>query len=241
MTQFLKSFAPGGLAVVVGGTGGIGSALVSALVTASAFKSIVRLSRTTQPALDIVDEGSVACAADHVAALVGEGMPLRLLVDATGILSDGAMQPEKALRQIDPEAMARSFAVNAIGPALLLKHFLPLMPREGKSVFATLSAKVGSIGDNRLGGWVSYRASKAALNQIVRTASIEVARRRPEHVVLALHPGTVETRLSRPFARTGLEVQSPEVAADRLLSVIDAAGPQDTGAFLNYRGERLPW
>lgn len=159
-----------------------------------------------------------------------EGTPLRLVMDATGLLSDAEMQPEKALRQIDPEAMARSFAVNSIGPALLLKHLSPLMPRDGKAVFATLSAKVGSIGDNALGGWVSYRASKAALNQILRTASIEIARRRPEQVLLALHPGTVDTGLSRPFSRTGLDVQSAEVAARRLLSVVDAAGPDDTGS-----------
>ena len=241
MTHRMKSFPHGGLALVVGATGGIGAALASALEADPAFSRVIGLSRSSAPTLDIVDEESVAQAAEHVEGLVTEGLPLRLIVDATGLLSDGTMQPEKALRQIDPGAMARAFAVNAIGPALLLKHFAPLMPREGKAVFATLSARVGSIGDNKLGGWISYRASKAALNQIVQTAAIEIARRRPEHVLLALHPGTVETGLSRPFARTGLEVQPPEISADRLLSVIDATGRQDTGAFLNHRGERLPW
>jgi NAD(P)-dependent dehydrogenase (short-subunit alcohol dehydrogenase family) len=241
MTETMKSFPGGGMALVVGASGGIGSALVSVLEADPAFARVVGLSRSSRPALDITDEGDVAHAAEHVARLVEEGTPLRLVMDATGLLSDAEMQPEKALRQIDPAAMARSFAVNSIGPALLLKHLSPLMPRDGKAVFATLSAKVGSIGDNVLGGWVSYRASKAALNQILRTASIEIARRRPEQVLLALHPGTVDTGLSRPFSRTGLDVQSAEVAARRLLSVVDAAGPDDTGAFLSHRGERLPW
>ena len=122
-----------------------------------------------------------------------------------------------------------------------MKHFLPLLPRAGKTVFATLSAKVGSIGDNRLGGWYSYRASKAALNQIVRTAAVELSRRQPEAICIALHPGTVQTRLSSPFSTTGLDVQSPDVAAGRLLTVIDRLRPGDSGGFFDYRGEQLPW
>ncbi len=134
--------------------------------------------------------------------------------------------------------MARAFAINAVGPALLLKHFVELLPRQGRSVFATLSARVGSIGDNQLGGWYSYRASKAALNQILRTASVEVARRRPDAVLLALHPGTVRTRLSDPF--TGPDQGIPaEEAARRLLATMDAA--TKTGCFLDNTGAVIPW
>jgi len=137
--------------------------------------------------------------------------------------------------------MARAFALNAIGPALLMKHMLPNLPREGKSVFATLSARVGSIGDNRLGGWFSYRASKAALNQVVRTAAVELRRRRPEAICVALHPGTTDTKLSSPFRKSDLDVQSPDIAAQRLLSVIDRLGPDDSGSFFDHRGETIPW
>ena len=122
-----------------------------------------------------------------------------------------------------------------------MKHVLPLLPRQGKSVFATLSAKLGSIGENRLGGWYSYRASKAALNQLVRTAAIELGRRRPDSICVALHPGTVDTGLTSPFNKTGLEVQSPDAAAGRLLAVIDRLSPGDSGGFLDHRGERVPW
>ena len=134
--------------------------------------------------------------------------------------------------------MARAFAINAIGPALLLKHFTELLPRSGRCVFATLSARVGSIGDNGLGGWYSYRASKAALNQLLRTAAIEVARRRPQAVLLALHPGTVRTALSGPFTRPDQGL-TPEEAALRLLLVMDAA--QHTGSFLDQDGLTVAW
>ena len=122
-----------------------------------------------------------------------------------------------------------------------MKHFLPLLPRQGRSVFATLSARVGSIGDNQLGGWYSHRASKAALNQFVRTAAIELGRRQPAALCVALHPGTVATRLSAPFAKAGLDVQTAEEAADRLLDVIERLAPASTGGFFDYRGAPVPW
>ena len=142
---------------------------------------------------------------------------------------------------LDPAHMAHAFAINAIGPALLMKHFLPLLPKQGKSVFATLSAKVGSISDNRLGGWYSYRASKAALNQFMRTASIELKRRCPEAICISLHPGTVDTELSSPFSKSGLDVQSADQAAERLVSVIHALTIADSGGFIDYKGDDLPW
>ncbi len=137
--------------------------------------------------------------------------------------------------------MAHAYAVNAIGPALLLKHFCPLFPRQGRVVFATLSARVGSIGDNRLGGWHSYRASKAALNQLVRTASIELHRHNPASLCVALHPGTVATPLSAPFAKAGLDVGPPEVAAAALLTVLEGLGASDTGGFFDHRGAAIEW
>lgn len=131
--------------------------------------------------------------------------------------------------------------MNAIGPALLMKHFLPLLPRQGRSVFATLSARVGSIGDNRLGGWYGYRASKAALNQFVRTAAIELGRRQPAAICVALHPGTVATSLSAPFVKAGLDVQTTDQAAGRLIDVIDHLPPGSSGGFFDHRGDPVPW
>jgi NAD(P)-dependent dehydrogenase (short-subunit alcohol dehydrogenase family) len=199
---------------------------------------VLALGRRTTPPVDLLDEATIAAAAAHVAAL---GIPVRLVLDATGFLHGEGQQPERALRQLDPAHMARAFALNAIGPALLAKHFLPLLPRGARAIFATLSAKVGSIGDNALGGWISYRASKAALNQIVRTAAIELARTRPQAICVAVHPGTVATPLSQPFARTGLNVRAPEVAAAEILDALAGLTPADTGRFIDYRGGRLPW
>jgi NAD(P)-dependent dehydrogenase (short-subunit alcohol dehydrogenase family) len=235
-------FPPGGIALVVGGTGGIGGALTRALAGDPRFSAVVGAGRAMSGpvdlAIDLLDEAGIAAAA---ARLARGDAPLRLVIVATGILHEGDMQPERGWREIDPEAMARAFATNATGPALLMKHLLPLLPRDGKSVFAALSARVGSIGDNALGGWYAYRASKAALNQLVRTGAIELRRRHPDAVCVALHPGTVDTRLSAPFAKRGLDVTTPGEAARRLLDVIDRLEPADSGAFLDYRGERLPW
>jgi NAD(P)-dependent dehydrogenase (short-subunit alcohol dehydrogenase family) len=227
----------GGLALVIGASGGIGEALLTRLQGDGRFARMLGLSRHSQPALDLLDEASIAQAAAHVAGL---GVPLRLLIDATGLLHGQGLQPEKSWQQLDPVQMAQAFAINAIGPALLMKHFLPLLPREGRAVFATLSAKVGSIGDNQLGGWYSYRASKAALNQLVRTAAIELRRSQPHTVVVALHPGTVSTALSAPF-RGGEIGRAPDLAAAQMLATVDALSPADSGAFVAYDGQRLPW
>lgn len=222
--------------MVIGATGGIGHALVNRLKADGHNEDVVAFSRST--GLDLQSEASIA---DAARTLSGLGPPVRLVIDATGILSDHAMVPERALAQIDPDQMARAFAINAIGPALLLKHFLPLLPRKGRAVFATLSAKVGSIGDNRLGGWYSYRASKAALNQIVHSAAIELRRRCPDAICVALHPGTVDTALSRPFAKAGLAVRLPDQAARDILDVVERLPPDASGGFFDWRGVRLPW
>ncbi len=233
----LQSFPVGGIAVVLGATGGIGQALSDQIAYRGQFDQIVKLSRSNDPAIDILAEDSLARAARQASEL-GD---IRLIIDATGFLHDEHQMPEKTWRDITPHAMSRSFALNAIGPALIMKHFLPLLPSKGKSVFATLSARVGSIGDNRLGGWYGYRASKCALNQLVHTAAIELQRRRPVAVCVALHPGTVDTPLSQPFSRSGLTIQQPSEAASSLISVIDGLGPDDTGGFFDWRGTAVPW
>jgi len=218
-------------ALVIGDTGGIGAALAAALKGRGA--EVTGLSRG-RDGLDLTDEPSIAHAA---AALSG---PFDLILVATGALEIDGRGPEKSLAALDPAAMAAQFAVNAIGPALLLKHLHPLLPSAGRCAFATLSARVGSIGDNRLGGWVSYRAAKAALNQVVRTAAVEIARKRPEAVVVALHPGTVATPLTRRYLIGRLAV-APDAAAANLIAVIDGLSAADTGGFFAWDGRPIPW
>ncbi|OYV24980.1 MAG: C-factor, partial [Acidocella sp. 20-63-7] len=228
----MLSFPVGGLAIVVGASGAIGAALLTRLSGDVRFSRAIGFSRSGTPALDLTREDTLADAARHILDL---GIAPRLIIDATGFLHDADAMPEKSWRQLDPAQMARAFAINAIGPALLMKHFLPLLPRAGKSLFVTLSAKVGSIGDNHLGGWYSYRASKAALNQFVHTAAIELKRQRPEAICAALHPGTVTSKLSAPFAKTGLEVRPAIQTADQLLCVIDTLTSTESGGFFDYR------
>jgi NAD(P)-dependent dehydrogenase (short-subunit alcohol dehydrogenase family) len=220
------------------GRGGLGSALVQALQPHHA--QVLSLGRSSAPAIDYADEGTLRGAAAWTAAQC-EKAPLRLLVVATGFLHGEVGQPERSLSQLDPAYLGHVFLVNAIGPALVLKHFLPLLPRQGRCVVALVSAKVGSIEDNRLGGWYGYRASKAALNQLVKTASIEHARRNREAAIVALHPGTVDTPLSQPFGKGGLNVRPPEVAAQEIAAVLQGLGPQDNGRFVDYQGQTLPW
>jgi len=217
--------------LVIGGTGGVGRALVALIGQSGA---VVVLGRRTDPPVELTDEASLA----HAAAVLRAQGPLARIIDATGALTIDGVGPEKRLADLDPAVLARAFAVNAIGPALLLKHFSGLLPRSGRCVFATLSARVGSIEDNFLGGWYGYRASKAALNQFVRTASVEIARKRPEAVVLALHPGTVRTELSAPFIGPD-QGMTAEESASCLLRVMDAA--TQSGMFLDYAGKTIPW
>ena len=224
-------------ALIIGATGGIGRALIEQVRASGRYDLVIGLSRSTSPAIDITDEASIASAME---AIAGKGA-LRLVIIATGFLHRDGIAPEKANRQLSAEAMAQAFAINTIGPALVLKHVLPLLPRSGRSVVMALSAKVGSISDNRLGGWHSYRASKAALNQIVRTAGIELTRTHKEAILVAMHPGTVDTPLSRPFARSGLDVQEPEDAAAAFLAGLDTLTPSDSGGFFDRTGKRLPY
>ena len=237
MSVSLDSFPAGGLAVVIGASGGIGAALHEALEASGTFAQVMGLSRRAD-GFDLTDEASIAEAAAQVQAV---SLPMRLVVVATGLLHDGAMKPEKTWRQLDGASLAKSFAINATGPALVAKHFLPLLPRSGKAVFAALSAKVGSIGDNNLGGWYGYRAAKAALNQLLHTAAIELRRTHPEAACATLHPGTVATGLSGPFTAANHPADTPAFAAERLLGVIDGLEPANTGQFLDHTGLPLPW
>lgn len=230
--------SPGGRALVIGASGAIGTALSAALESDHRFSDVTRLSRTSVLPVELTSEPSMRAAASAMADANGD---VRLIIDATGSLHREGHMPEKRLRDLDADALMDSFALNAIGPAMLMKHFLPLLPRTGRSVFATLSARVGSIGDNELGGWYGYRASKAALNQFVRTAAIELRRTRPEAICIALHPGTVDSRLSAPFAKTDLDVRAPEVAAAELLAVLDGLVPENNGGFFDHRGAPVPW
>ena len=235
----LPSIPDGGQAVVIAAGGTIGNAIADRLEADGRFAVVHRFARSGDPPLDVTDEATIEAAAERVRA---DGRPLRLLIDCSGFLHDERHGgPEKSYRRIDAEHMAHAFAVNATGPALLMKHFLPLLPREGKAAFATLSAKVGSIGDNRFGGWYAYRASKAALNQLVHSTAIELARRRGEALCVAIHPGTTEGRMTAPFAKTGLTVRAPGETARRILTVLDGLGPEHTGRFFSHDGSELPW
>ena len=241
----LSSFPADGLAVIIGASGGIGAAVLDQVNLSKAFVQVLGASRSGSTSsggrmqtLDLTDEKTIN---DFATFIQASGRDLRLVFDATGYLHGEKGGPEKSWSGIDPDAMAHQFAVNATGPALLMKHLLPLFPRRDKAVFATISAKVGSIGDNRLGGWYGYRSAKAALNQLVKTAAIELARKRPDAVCVTLHPGTVATPLSAPFAKSGLKLQTPQESAASLLSVIDRVTPAQSGQLLSYDGAALPY
>ena len=232
------------LALVIGAGGGLGAALVQGLGSPGShgIDRVLALGRSTQPAIDYSDEASLENAAAWVAAqCAAEGAELRLLIVASGFLHGEDGQPERSWSHLDPDYLRQVFLVNTIGPALVMKHFLPLLPRQGRCAACFVSAKVGSIGDNALGGWYGYRAAKAALNQLVKTAAIELKRRNPDALCVALHPGTVDTALSKPFAKTGLKLRSPDVAAKELLSVLAGLEPQQTGSLVDYQGNTLPW
>ena len=236
----------GGAALVIGAGGGLGAALVAHLSGAAGapglFESVLALGRSSAPPIDYADEASLKAAASWAAARCAEQhLDLRLLIVATGFLHGPQGQPERSFTQLDAEYLNHVFQINAIGPALVMKHFLPLLPKQGHCVAAFVSARVGSIGDNALGGWYGYRASKAALNQLVKTASVEMTRRNRQSVCVALHPGTVDTALSQPFAKTGLKVRPAEEAAGDLLTVLGGLVPGNTGCLVDYKGLTLPF
>jgi NAD(P)-dependent dehydrogenase (short-subunit alcohol dehydrogenase family) len=260
MTGTLDSFETPRAAMIQGASRGIGLEIARQLLEERGFDTVVATSRYPEKsqglrelerdhpsslhavALDVTDEDSVRRAREEVGTIVER---LDLLFNVTGVLHDDTtgLKPEKSLRDIDPSNFARSFAVNATGPIVVAKHFADLLPRKAPAVFANMSARVGSIGDNHKGGWYAYRASKAAQNQLTRTLSIELGRRAKGAICVALHPGTVDTELSEPFQGRVPDDQlfSVERAAAQLLDVIDGLGLQDSGCFFDWAGDPIEW
>ena len=219
-------------ALVIGASGGIGAALCQRLRDAGG--DVTGLSRSAD-GLDLTVPESIA---DHAARLANERFDL--IFNTTGALVVDGHQPEKSMDAVNAQAMAAQFALNATGVALAIRHFAPLLASDRRSVFASLSARVGSIGDNGLGGWVSYRAAKAAQNQILHTAAIEYRRRNRHAILVALHPGTVETPLTRKYAARYPTITADD-SANALLGVIKGLSPDDSGSFWDWKGERVPW
>ena len=231
----MLSLPEGYRALVIGASGAIGNALLQQLQSDPRCASVSGVSRQSTPGLDLLDESSIAACAQ---ALAGQG-PFHLVVDATGALTVNGRGPEKRLDELDATHLLASLQLNAVGPGLLLKHFAPLLASGERLIWGKLSARVGSIEDNRKGGWYGYRAAKAALNMLLQTAAIEIARRRPLAVVAALQPGTVQSALSRPFV--GNDALHPEESAQRLLAALDGLQPTGRAHFVDHQGQSIPW
>lgn len=231
----MHSLPEGYRVLVVGASGAIGSALLQHLQTDPRCEWVLGVSRQSSPGLDLLNEASIgACAR----ALAAQG-PFHLVLDATGALLVNGRGPEKRLDELDAEQLLAAMQINAVGPGLLLKHFAPLLATGQRVIWGKLSARVGSIEDNRKGGWYGYRAAKAALNMLLQTAAIELSRRRPLLVVAALQPGTVQSALSQPFV--GDDAMRPEEAAQRLVSVLDGLQPTGRAQFVDHLGKSIPW
>lgn len=245
-------------ALVVGATQGIGLEFVRQLLQDNRITHLFATYRSTQSAasllalaqqhpkrlhcipMDLTKEEQIASGIEQIQAIAPI---LHLTINCVGLLHNEQQQPEKALRQLDPQNLLNYFQVNSIGPALLAKHLLAPLKHSEPSLFATISAKIGSIGDNRIGGWYGYRASKAALNMFLKTSSIEYRRRSPKTTIVMLHPGTTDTALSKPFQR-GVPPEklfSTERTVSQLLAVLAAVKPEDSGEFFSWDGSRLPW
>ena len=237
----LASFAPGLRALVFGAGGGIGAAFVTELSANPRVAKVYAAARRAEAPwqFDLTDEARIEAVAKAAAA---EG-PLDLVLVATGVLHSPTLRPEKTWRSLDAAALAEAFAINATGPALIAKHTLGLLRRDVKSAFACLSARVGSIEDNRLGGWHAYRASKAALNMLVRSCAVELQQRNPAALCVALHPGTVDTRLSQPFQGgvPSSKLFTPSMSARSLLGVLDRLTPADSGRLFAWDGQAIPF
>lgn len=231
----MHSLPEGYRALVIGASGAIGSALLQQLQNDPRCALALGVSRQSSPGLDLLSEASIAACAQAVA---GQG-PFHLLLDATGALTVNGRGPEKRLDELDAPHLLAALQLNAVGPALLLKHFAPMLATGQRVIWGKLSARVGSIEDNRKGGWYGYRAAKAALNMLLQTGTIELARRRPLAVVAALQPGTVQSALSQPFV--GDDAMRTEEAAQRLLTVLDALQPTGRAQFMDHLGQNISW
>jgi NAD(P)-dependent dehydrogenase (short-subunit alcohol dehydrogenase family) len=224
--------------IVIGASGGIGAAL--ARQTVKRGDTVIGLARSfdDDKHIDLENEGSIAIAAAMIAA---HGIVPDRVIVATGLLHAEGRGPEKSLRELDPAWMARNFAVNTIGPALVAKHFTPLMPRKAPALFAAIGARVGSISDNRLGGWYGYRAAKAALHMTIRNIAIEWGRRNDQAICVALHPGTVDTGLSKPFQANVADGKlfTADQSAEMLLDVLDGLSSADSGGIFAFDGKAI--
>ena len=244
--------------LIVGASQGIGAGFVKKLLQKPEVTKIYAACRCVESAeelinlgkkypdqlvclgMDITDEASISVAIEQIKQQVNK---LHLVINCVGILHEGELKPEKSLQQINPEHLLRYFQVNSVGGVLLAKHLLPLLRHEDPSILANISAKIGSIGDNRLGGWYGYRASKAALNMFMRTVAIEYGRKSPNTIVVNLHPGTTDTSLSKPFQRNvpPEKLFSVERTVTQLLDVLSQLDLKDSGKFFSWDGSVLPW
>ena len=231
----MKSLGSSYRALVIGSTGTIGEAFVQALQQDPHCAGVATLSRSSHPGFSLESESSMAEAA---ASLQGCS-PFDLIIDATGALTINGQGPEKHIGALNAERLKRAYEVNAIGPALLLKHFSPLLNTR-RSIYAKLSARVGSISDNQKGGWYGYRASKAALNMLLQTAAIEIHRKRPEAIIAAMQPGTVASPLSKPFVSGHATITPPESALG-LLHALDGLTPRQGAHFVDFKGNEISW
>lgn len=231
----MNTLGPDFHALVIGASGTIGSAFVQALQTDPNCARVYAVSRNSHAGFSLENEESIAAMATQAA----QQAPYQLIIDATGALTIDGHGPEKHLGALSRERLLRAFDVNTVGPALLLKHLAPLLAPE-RSIYAKLSARVGSIADNHKGGWYGYRAAKAALNMVLQSAAIEIARRRPDAIVAALQPGTVESMLSKPFAAPGTTI-SAQVSVRGMLNTLDQMRPTQRAQFYDYRGQEINW
>ena len=238
----LPSMPRGFRAVIIGATGGIGGALHAALAANPHCREAIGLARNPRADMRLIDLDNDA-SIETAAREIGAGGTVDLVINATGMLHDESrgISPEKSWKHLDAATMMASYRANCIGPALVGRHFLPLLPRQGKAVMALLSARVGSISDNHSGGWHGYRAAKAALNMMIVNFAHEMRFRNTDAVILGLHPGTVETRLSAPFSNMARHhLFAPEKAAQHLLAVIDAAAADHSGHCIDWQGAVIP-
>ena len=231
----MHSLPEGYRALVFGASGAMGQAFVQALNSDPRCAKVCGVSRQSLPGFDLLDESSMATCAQ---ALAVQG-PFHLVLDATGALTLNGRGPEKRLDELDAAHLLHALHLNAVGPSLLLKHFAPLLASGQRVIWGKLSARVGSIEDNRKGGWYGYRSAKAALNMLLQTATIELSRRRPLLVVAALQPGTVQSALSQPFV--GQDALHPNESAQRLLATLDGLQPTGRAQFVDHQGQHIPW
>ena len=244
--NLLSNFGSDLQVAVIGASGGIGRAFVEQLQAQNNVSEIHAFSRSnvafnndkvTPHTIDIVSESSIKQAVDELDA----GLLFDVIIVAVGLLHDDTLFPEKSIRDVSLENFQRIFAVNSFGPMLLAKHFLPRLVKDSKSVFACLSARVGSISDNHLGGWYAYRASKAALNMIIKNTAIEMSRRYKQSCIIGLHPGTVDTALSQPFKKnvSDQKLFTPEYSSECLLKVINNTTPNQSGTVIAWDGKEV--